>query len=92
MGRSKKNQFRHESLQDRDGIQAILESLTEGLARGKLRLGDDEGDILLQPKGLLELRLSAEQGQDSERVNLRISWRVQDKKATRGKSLSVSSK
>jgi len=90
--KQKKNQFRHESLQDAASIRKILESVTDGLAKGKLRFSDDDGEIVLQPKGLLDLRLTAEQDEDRQRINLRVSWRVEEKKSNRKKSLTVSSK
>ena len=90
--KQRKNQFRHESLQDAASIRKILESVTDGLANGRLRFSDEDGEIVLQPKGLLDLRLTAEQDEDRQRINLRVGWRVEEKKSNRKKSLNVSSK
>ena len=90
--KQEKKQFRHESLQDTDSIRAILEAVTQGLAKGKLRLSDEDGEIVLQPKGLLHLRLTAEQDDERQRLNLRVSWEAEKKKAGRKNPLVVSSK
>ncbi len=47
-----KNNFRHESLQDAKTIRDILQSITKGLANGKLTFSDEDGEITLQPEGL----------------------------------------
>lgn len=89
--KQKNKQFRHESLQDAESVQQILAAINEGLAKGKLRFSDEDGELLLQPKGLLDLRLTAEQEEGRQRINLRVSWQLQDKKANRKKALNVSS-
>jgi amphi-Trp domain-containing protein len=89
--KQKKNQFRHESLQDAASIRKVLEAVTDGLAKGKLRFSDDDGELLLHPRGLLDLRLSADQDEGRQRINLRVSWQVKEKKGGRKKALNVSS-
>lgn len=69
-----KNSFRHDSLQDRKSIQQILKAISKGLAKGELALSDDEGDILLEPEGLLNLKISARQQDNQNRLSIRISW------------------
>jgi amphi-Trp domain-containing protein len=88
----KKNSFRHESLQNRDSIQAILKALTEGIAKGKLSFSDDDDSIRMAPDGLLNLKLSVSQEDNRNRINLRITWEDRQKKALKNSRLSVSSK
>jgi len=88
----KKNSFRHESLQNRDSIQAILKALTEGIAKGKLSFSDDDDSISMAPDGLLNLKLSVSQEDNRNRINLRITWEDRQKKALKNSRLSVSSK
>ena len=88
----KKNSFRHESLQNRDSIQAILKALTEGIAKGKLSFSDDDDSISMTPDGLLNLKLSVSQEDNRNRINLRITWEDRQKKALKNSRLSVSSK
>jgi amphi-Trp domain-containing protein len=84
-----KKDFRHESLQDAETIQGLLKALTKGLARGKLTFSDEDGEIVMQPRGLLALKLTASKEDGRNRVNVRITWQDAEK-ATKGKkSLKV---
>ncbi len=88
----KKNSFRHESLQNRDSIQAILKALTEGIAKGKVSFSDDDDSISMAPDGLLNLKLSVSQEDNRNRINLRITWEDRQKKALKKSRLSVRAK
>lgn len=68
------DEFRHESLQTRKTIKALLEAVTKGVGKGELTLGDDDGEITLQPDGLLTLRLRGQRSDGACRLDLRISW------------------
>ncbi len=69
-----KNNFRHDSLQDRKSIQQMLKSISKGIAKGELLLSDDEGEICLEPDGLLNVKVSARQQDNQNRLSIRISW------------------
>lgn len=84
-----KKDFRHESLQDAETIQGLLKALTKGLARGKLTFSDEDGEIVMQPKGLLALKLTASKEDGSNRVNVRITWQDAEKPTKGKKSLKV---
>ncbi|MCU7919094.1 MAG: amphi-Trp domain-containing protein [Candidatus Thiodiazotropha sp. (ex Dulcina madagascariensis)] len=88
MRQGKKN-FRHESLQDRESIQAILKAITQGVAKGKLTLSDDDDEMVMQPDGLLQLKVSAAQDAERHRINLRITWQVEEEKQKKSKTLKV---
>ena len=88
----KKNSFRHESLQNRDSIQAILNALTEGIAKGKVTFSDDDDNISMTPDGLLNLKLTVSQEENRNRINLRITWEDKEKKALKKSRLSVRAK
>ncbi|PRY20948.1 amphi-Trp domain-containing protein [Aliiruegeria haliotis] len=66
--------FRHESLQSRKTIKALLESITKGLGKGELTLSDEDGAITLEPDGLLTLRIRAERAEGNCRLDLRVTW------------------
>ena len=83
-----KQSFRHESLQDAKSIQSILKAITKGLAKGSVVLNDDEGEIILEPKGLLNLKVSARREELSDRLDIRISWQT-DEKEIQKKPLEV---
>ena len=86
-----KSNFRHESLQDCRSIQKILKSISSGISQGKVVFSDDDGEIQMEPKGLLRLKLTARQEENRRRIDIRISWQVEEEKPKGKKSLSVSS-
>jgi amphi-Trp domain-containing protein len=88
----RKNSFRHESLQNRDSIQAILKALTEGIAKGKVTVSDDDDSISITPDGLLNLKLIVSQEDNRNRINLRITWDDQKEEALKKSRLSVRAK
>jgi len=77
--RQSKNSFRHESLQDAGTIQDILKSLSKGIAKGKLTFSDEDGEIVMEPEGLLNLKVTASEEEGRHRVNIRITWQVEEK-------------
>ena len=85
----RKNSFRHESLQNRDSIQAILNALTEGIAKGVVTFSDDDDSIKMTPDGLLNLKLIVSQEENRNRINLRITWEDQQEKSLKKSRLSV---
>ncbi len=84
-----KRSVRHESLQDADTIQQLLKALTKGIARGKLTFSDEDGEIVMQPEGLLNLKLTASKEDGRNRVTVRITWQEEDKREKGQKSLKV---
>ena len=88
----KKNSFRHESLQSRDSIQAILIALTAGIASGKVTFSDDDDNISMTPDGLLNLKLTVSQEENRNRINLRITWEDRKEKPLKKSRLSVKAK
>jgi amphi-Trp domain-containing protein len=88
MRQGKKN-FRHESLQDRDSIQGLLKAISQGIAKGRLTLSDEEGEMVLQPEGLLQLKVAATQDEERHRINLRITWQVEAERPKKHKNLKV---
>ena len=87
--RSRKRSFRHQSLQDEKSIQDILQSITNGIARGKITFSDEDEKIVMRPEGLLDLKVTATQEENRNRFNIRISWQLDDSREKRKKSLSV---
>lgn len=84
-----KKQFSHDSLQDADSIKAILKAITAGLGKGKVVLSDDSDEIILEPQGLLNLKVSASQDEDRCSLTLRVSWHS-DRKVAKKRKLVVS--
>jgi amphi-Trp domain-containing protein len=66
--------FRHESLQDAKTIKGILKALSDGLAKGKLSFSDADDRIELRPEGLMNLKITARQEDNLNRITLRVTW------------------
>lgn len=90
--RKGKSSFRHDSLQDTKSIQRILKSINAGLAKGKISFSDEDDKIVMHPDGLLDLKVTATQESNKNRINIRISWQADDGNEKKAKKLSVSSK
>lgn len=74
-----KNQFKHESLQDKKSIQNMLKSISKAIAKGELKFSDQDGEIVMEPKGLLNLKITAKKQDGEQRLDLRVSWKTQEK-------------
>jgi len=83
--------FKHESLQDKDTIADLLDALKNSIAKGKIVLEEDGGQLTLEPQGLLHLKISANQEDGQNRLNLRVSWQTENK-ASNGKNIKISHK
>lgn len=81
--------FRHESLQDRESIKELLKALTRGIGKGKVQFNDDNGEITMEPEGLLNLKITATQEDRRHRINIRITWQEEGADSGGGK-LAVS--
>ena len=84
------NDFRHESLQDRETIVDILSSLQQGLSKGTLKFSDEDNEITLKPSGLLNLKIKASGSNELNVLDLRISWQS-NKPNKMKKELKISS-
>lgn len=71
---SETKRFHHRSLQDADSIVELLEALIEGIQKGKLTLTDDDDEVQLRPRGLLDLTIEAEDDSGRNSLNLRLRW------------------
>ena len=72
-------QFKHESLQDKKSIQNMLKSISKAIAKGELKFSDQDGEIVMEPKGLLNLKITARKQDGEQRLDVRMSWKTQVK-------------
>jgi len=72
---SSKEEFRHESLQDQESIVNYLNAIADGIAQGKLTVGDAEEQYVLYPQGLLKLDFKAKRKDDKVKVEFEVSWK-----------------
>ena len=66
--------FRHESLQDGESIKRLLNALVSGVSKGKIVLEDEDGEMVMKPKGLANLKISASQDDKKNRLYIRLTW------------------
>ena len=90
--KNRDTRYRHESLQDSETIQQILKAVTRGIAKGKVSFSDDDDEIVMEPEGLLHLKLTAAKDESRHRISIRISWQVEEKIKKKRKALKVSTK
>jgi amphi-Trp domain-containing protein len=69
------DEFKHDSLQDRESIVRYLEALVNGFRTGKLYFASGKQELVLRPQGLLHLGLQVKRKDDQNKVSLKISWR-----------------
>lgn len=87
--RKGKRSFRHESLQDSKSISDILQSITKAIEKGKLVFSDEDDRIVMEPEGLLQLKVTASQEDSRQRINVRISWQVEETGNRKKRVLSI---
>jgi amphi-Trp domain-containing protein len=69
-----KGTFRHESVQDRESVLAYLEAVAEGVRQGRLVLRSDVDELVVEPAGLLNLRVSVRRLDMHTRLAVTLSW------------------
>ncbi|MCZ2721781.1 amphi-Trp domain-containing protein [Marinomonas sp. 15G1-11] len=74
-----KNEFQHVSLQDPQSIQELLISIAQGISKGEVSFSDEEGELVLQPNGLLDVKITASEGASRHKIELKVSWNKQNK-------------
>jgi len=67
--------FEFESIQDTETIKEYLQSLIDGLDRGKILLSSDGNELELNPGALLKFEVKAKKKGDTTKLALKISWR-----------------
>ncbi|MTI45944.1 amphi-Trp domain-containing protein [Roseibium hamelinense] len=70
----RKDRFRHESLQDKKSIQQLLNAISKGIAKGEISFSDEEGGIVLEPDGLMNLKVTASNDDNRCRIDVRVTW------------------
>jgi amphi-Trp domain-containing protein len=90
MAKKSEKGFHHESLEDGSSISAYLKAVREGFAEGSLRLSDQNGEIVLEPNGLMNFEVNASSRRGRSKLTLTFSWREKpDKDPASGGSLKI---
>jgi amphi-Trp domain-containing protein len=70
--------FRHESVQDRQSIVKYLQAITAGIEQGHVAFGGSEHTITLEPSGMLELQVRAKRKGGRVKLGIKLYWREDD--------------
>ena len=70
--------FRHESVQDRQSIVKYLHAITAGIEQGQLELGTSEHTVKIEPSGMLELQVRAKRKGGRVKLAIKLYWREDD--------------
>lgn len=73
-----KREFSYESLQDRHSIVKYLRALADGFEQGELSFSDKNGEVSLEPKGLIGFEVRASKKSDRTRLTLHFRWKHVD--------------
>lgn len=73
-----KRTFRHESLLSAEALADHLVEIAEALRAGSLKLSDDDGELDLEPRGLVRFELTGYQRAGEGGVSIGLSWRPLD--------------
>jgi amphi-Trp domain-containing protein len=75
MTKDQEREFQHESLQDRESILLYLKALADGFATGAITFTDKDGEISLEPAGLVSLQVRANKKRDRASLSVKLSWK-----------------
>ncbi len=82
--KQEKKTFIHESIEDRASIREILKAITQGVKKGKLNFSDSDGEVTLNPDGLLRLKVSATQSDEQNQLSIKVSWQNENRRIKKG--------
>lgn len=81
--------FRHESVQDRQSIVKYLQALTAGIEKGHIELGTAEHMLTLEPGGMLELQVRAKRKGGRVKLAVKLYWREDEDPDAQAESLTI---
>jgi len=81
-----KGKFFHESMQDIDSVRSFLESLQEGLQKGRIVLGAEQEEFTLTPPDVFTFSIKAKKEGGTSKLQLKISWEDKPSEVESGKS------
>jgi amphi-Trp domain-containing protein len=69
------NRFRHESLQDSRAIARYLTALADGIEKGTLQFRDQQGELTLEPNGMIRFAVNADRKSERNQLSIKLSWK-----------------
>ena len=89
---SSDQKFEFESLQDTVTIKDFLQSLVDGMDKGRIVLSSEGDEIELTPSGLLNFKLKAKKKSSGSKMTMKISWKEAKKEtALLTRNINISS-
>lgn len=82
-------EFEYEALQDREAVIKYLQAVCDGFASGALRLASEEGEILLQPRGMIKLGVQAANKGGKVKLTIKLGWSDVERELSRSRTLFV---
>jgi amphi-Trp domain-containing protein len=67
--------FRYESVQDRQSIVKYLQAITAGIEQGQISFGTHDHSLTLEPNGMLELQVRAKRKGGRVKLGIKLYWR-----------------
>jgi len=87
--KTNKSDFRHESIQDNQSIQSLLKALANGIKNQEITFSDEDDTLVMNPKGLLDLKVTASQDGNDNRISIRIKWQTEPEKNKQKSNLTI---
>ena len=72
---TKKKEFAYEALQEAGSIVKYLQAVADGFESGVLTLSDKNGQVTLEPRGLIDFEVRITRKRDQTRLTLSLSWK-----------------
>ena len=86
------NEFKHETLQDKDSISDYLKVLTEGFENGQLTFRNEKEQIILKPEGTVQLEVKAKKKDKKAKLSVKFYWKEKDEIDPKNDTLVINSK
>jgi len=85
----KESRFKYESVQDTETLHRYLEALTNGFSTGEIRFSSRDGEVAMQPQGLIGFVVEAKSTGGRMKLHLKFSWREGEEEATGPDTLDI---
>ncbi len=82
-------EFEYEALQDREAVVGYLKAVCDGFSKGALRLGSEEGEILLQPSGMIKVGVQAVNKGGKVKLSIKLGWTDREEERNKAGNLYV---
>lgn len=73
-----KRSFEHKSLQDAESVVRYLSEIGEGIAGGRLALANGDGEVILEPTGLIKLNIKGSRKKEKGKLTIKLSWKAEE--------------